>query len=224
MSNKNFDELRLNKKPKLLIMAHYQPEASSFPEGDRYYNHIDIALTIRNKGYKDKILYKEHPSTLCYLQPIIGLTKVGTTRSKEYLDLLKKMGCVFLPTNKFLSFEKNYNWCLPITITGTIAVERSLIGLHTIYTGSPYWKNMPGTIHIDQIKSLENLPKEWTKIDVNISNKTKSFLLNLLNNKTITNISGIGSGVFDNAKESEKNFKSAILKISKLLNNNLKLQ
>ena len=109
---------------------------------------------------------------------------------------------------------------MPVTITGTIAIERALMGLHTIYTGVPWYKGMPGTIHINDIKSLEEIPIEWTKCDPLIQSNARNFLENRLNNKTIANIIGISSGIPDNTKESEQDFELGILKILKWLNNN----
>ena len=53
---------------KLLIAAHYQPEATSFPEGWDYHTHIDIVLKIRSLGYSDSIFYKEHYGTKFYIE------------------------------------------------------------------------------------------------------------------------------------------------------------
>ena len=220
ISDKELNILRSSNKPKLLIAAHYQPEATSFPEGDDYYNHVDIVFAIRNKKYNDRILYKEHPATSLFLCKIVGLTKVGICRSPIYLRILKDLGCEFLSSNYNLSINSDFNWYVPVTITGTIAIERALMGLHTIYTGVPWYKGMPGTIHINDIKSLEEIPIEWTKCDPLIQSNARNFLENRLNNKTIANIIGISSGIPDNTKESEKDFELGILKILKWLNNN----
>ena len=45
---------------------------------------------------------------------------------------------------------------IPITINGSIAIERALMGYSTIYCGNVVWKGMPGTIHIDKIKNLQS--------------------------------------------------------------------
>jgi hypothetical protein len=220
ISDQELNILRTSGKPKLIILAHFQPEATSFPEGGDYYSHIDIVFAIRNKKYKDQIFYKEHPGTFEYFCKIVGLLKVGINRSSVYLKLLKNLGCKFLPSNYNISIKTDHNWYVPITITGTIAIERSLGGLHTIYTGVPWWKGLPGTIYINDIKSLEEIPAKWAKFDALIQRKAKIFLENKLSNKTITNISGIGTGVSDYAKKSEKNFKLEILKIIKWLGKN----
>jgi len=216
ISDKKMNELRLNEKPKLLIAAHYQPEATSFPEGNDYTSHIDIVIAIRNKKYKAEIIYKEHSSVDRYIEKIIGLTKVGISRSETYLELLKKLGCIFLQKDYHLSLKDDYKWYVPVTITGTIAIERALVGLHTIYTGTPWYKGLPGTLHIDDIDSLELIPEEWTKPNELIARNARAFLYELLNNKTIANFPGIGTGVPDDSEISAKDFELGILKIMKI--------
>ena len=220
ISDQELNILRSSDKPKLIIAAHFQPEATSFPEGGDYYSHIDIAFAIRNKKYKDQIFYKEHLGTFEYFCRIVGLLKVGINRSPVYLKLLKDLGCKFLPSNYNFSIKKDHNWYVPITITGSIAIERSLAGLHTIYAGVPWYKGLPGTIYINDIKSLKEIPAKWAKFNPLIQRKAKIFLENKLNNKTIVNISGIGTGVYDHTQKSEKNFKLAMLKIIKWLSKN----
>lgn len=213
ISIKKIKQLNSNKEPLLLIAAHYQPEATSFPEGNNYSSHVDIALTIRKKNYKSEILYKEHFGTFHYIDKIIGLTKVGISRSENYIDILKKLGCSFLPIDYFLSVKDDNKWYVPVTITGTIALERALAGLHTIYTGIPWYKGMPGTLHIDDIQSFGEIPTEWSLYDEKVAKDSKQFLENMLNNKTIVNLPGIGTGVKDYSVKSIEDFQLGILKI-----------
>lgn len=218
ISNESLKKLKLNNKPKILIAAHFQPEASSFPEGYNYHNHIDLIISIRNKKYKEKIIYKEHFASNKYLDYPFALTKVGVSRSRSYIELLQNYGCIFLDSNYQLSINEDFNWYIPVTISGTIAIERSLAGLHTIYAGNPWYRGMPGTIYIDDIKSLEEIPIEWTNLNKNIANDSKIFLNNLLNNKTIVNLQGISNGLQDNSEKGFEDFKKSIFKIIQNLN------
>lgn len=213
ISKKQIDNFRLRKKPLLLIAAHQQPEATSFPEGDKYYNYIHIIMALRSKNYEDEILYKEHMANYNYLCKIVGLTKVGTCRSIDYLKILKNLGCLFLPTGFNLSIINDNEWYVPVTITGTIAIERSLVGLHTIYTGNPWYKGLPGTIHIDEIESLDSIPINWAKPNEIVAKEAMYFLNNILNNKTLANLSGVANGVPDKTEKSKKDFETGILKI-----------
>ncbi len=196
LSISNTKEFIFKIKPHLLIAAHYQPEATSFPEGGDYFSHIDIVLFIRKLGYKDTILYKEHPASWLYTDNIVGPTRVGLWRSREYLEDLISLGCELIPANYPLSINMdNSKWYVPVTISGTIAIERSLAGLHTIVTGQPWFKGLPGTIHITELSSLAEIPKKWIEFDSNISNNAIKFLNSLLSKNTLINLPGIGSGI-----------------------------
>lgn len=216
ISEKKLEQLKKN-APYLLIAAHHQPEATSFPEGNNYNSHIDIVLALKKKKYKSKILYKEHFGSFHYVNRIVGLTKIGISRSENYINILKSLGCFFLPVSFNLSADERSNWYLPVTITGTIAVERALAGLHTIYSGEPWYKGMPGTINLKNIKSLEQIPLDWVNCNPEIAKEAKKFLEKLLNNKTIANPLGIGSGVKDFSLKCNEDFKDGLLKIIKNL-------
>ncbi|MBD1141580.1 hypothetical protein IDH31_00330, partial [Pelagibacterales bacterium SAG-MED32] len=140
LSEKSFFTQTSKEQPELLIAAHFQPEATTFPEGCEYSNHISIVKKIRQLGYKRKIYYKEHFASKRYSDSIIGLTRVGLERDKFYYETLKDLGCVFLDYNFNLSLEKKFNEIiLPVTITGSIAFERSLMGYKTIISGKPWY-------------------------------------------------------------------------------------
>lgn len=205
---------RKNKK-RLFIVANYQPEGTSFPEGDKNNNHIDIISKIRKKGYRDLIYYKEHYDTQFFYLDIIQSTKVGIARSQKYYQDLEKLGCNFLPFNYSLqnkTFRDNF---IPITICGTIAVERSLLGYSTIYCGHPWYKGLPGTHHIDNL----NFSKIDTSVfDQNdkIRKKAFSFLTNLLNSKTIINYPGTGGAKKMISDKNEIEYKNKLIKIMNL--------
>jgi hypothetical protein len=136
--------------PSILIAAHYQPEATTVPEGGIYANHVDVVLKIRSTGFKGEIFYKEHPTSRMYLDPDIGLTGVGGYRSSKYLKTLKSLGVKVVPISTPVShFQKS--WI--VTITGSVAIERSLAGLQTIVAGSPWFEGLPGNIPICQMDS-----------------------------------------------------------------------
>jgi hypothetical protein len=194
--------------PKLVIAASYQPEATSFPEGGHAFNHIDIALSLRIKGYKDHLFYKEHPGSWLYLDNIIGLTRVGLWRSADYVDKLRALGCLFLPKDFNLSTDsKSSSWYLPVTITGTIAIERALAGLHTIVTGEPWFKGLPGTISLSEIETLQSIDKRWVEQDIGIATAAKKFLNDMLTGKTLINVPGIGTGRPMTDERSKEEFK-----------------
>jgi hypothetical protein len=187
--------------PKLLILAHYQPEATSFPEGHDLWNHIDIVYKINSLGYDQKIFYKEHFGNIIYSTEF-GPSQVGSYRDIDYYKTLLKLNCVFIKDSEINKYGgPNCNLFLPITITGTVAVERALNGLHTIITGQPWYKGMPGVIHIEDIELINQLPKNYITRNEEVAEAAFNFLNNILINKTISNSFGIGiDGKFDKSK------------------------
>lgn len=176
---------------KLLIAAHYQPEATSFPEGWDYYTHIDVVLKIRSLGYVDKLYYKEHYGIKFYLERYVGLTRVGLCRNMEYLKSLVDLGCTLISPELPLPMRVGF---VPVTITGTIAIERALLGLRTIVLGRPWYLGLPGVVHINEIETLREVPKAWAMPDAQIAKQAKNFILNCLDSNTLTNTEGIGVG------------------------------
>ena len=172
-------------------------------------NHIDILYKLRNLGYKNKIFYKEHHDTQNFYLKIIQNTRVGSARSVDYLKILKKLNVDFLPMNLNVN-SKAFDNILPITISGTIAIERSLKGLKTIVAGNPWYIKMPGII------KFNSLGKNFDLQTINIKKyiypkKTISFLNNELNYKSIINAPGLGM--------LEKNM---IVKVLKIIEQKLK--
>lgn len=205
---------------KLIIAAHYQPEATSFPEGGNFSNHIEILMKIRSLGHTGIIGYKEHPATWMYIDKIIGSTRVGIYRSKEYFQQLLKLGCIILDENFPLPLTgAQANNYLPITISGSIAIERSLMGFHTIVAGEPWFKGIPGVISLNDICSLNDIPDTWLRHSNLIENEARTFLLSKMNYSTITNILGVGSGVYIDDPEKVKAFRAEFVNLLKVVKN-----
>jgi hypothetical protein len=178
-----------------LIAAHYQPEATSFPEGGNWGNHVDIALKLRALKVNSAILYKEHPSIWMYFAPIVGPTRVGMARSVQYYEQLLDLGCKFVPPNYDLNMLNQSNtWYFPITITGTISIERSLFGLPTVYAGQPWYQGLPGTSSIHSLVNWNEFCDSGGRYSVDTQNAAEEPLRALLSNTTLLNRQGLGSG------------------------------
>lgn len=181
---------------RLLIAAHYQPEATSFPEGWDGGNNVDTTIELRRKGYEDVIYYKEHPASLYYIFPIIRFTRIGMARSRDYFTQLQALHCKFLDVNFQLTIDSAHiSWYVPVTITGTIAIERALAGLCTIVTGNPWYKGLPGVILLSEIETLYTVDVKWATPDPSVAADAHNFLRAILDNRTIANPTGIGTGV-----------------------------
>lgn len=215
--NKNKTKFRdIRKKKYILIAANYQPEASSYPMAEDDYNHIDFIseLSLRIKKYS--ILYKEHYDSFYYYLDLIRNTKVGVFRSEDYYKQIKKIGCKILCEETNINNKWFLNNTIPVTIGGSISIERSLLGYKSVSMGSPWYKGMPGVLTMDEfLKSINK--RNLFKKDKEIAKKSRLFLINKLNNKCFANDFNLGA-VQSNLKESSKSRVESINKIIDYLN------
>ncbi len=129
----------------IVIFSHFQPEATSFPDGGKWANIIDIVSAIRASGFSGVIYYREHPALIASAKLINKYPdRIGTARSKEFYSQLKLLNCIFVQE---LDLEEDQY--IALTMTGTIALERSLLGYKTIVTGNPWFIGMPGQISLE---------------------------------------------------------------------------
>jgi hypothetical protein len=140
--------------PALCIYAQFQPEATTFPEGGKITNQIDLVAQIRALGHSEPILYLEHPATKGFSQGIKS-NRVGVSRRTSYYETLRDLGCLFVDRSIFRELPSSI---IPITMTGSIGLERSILGLNTIVSGFPWYKGIPGTLTLqDGLAHLSDL-------------------------------------------------------------------
>ena len=181
----------------IVIFAHYQPEASSFPEGGVNANHIDMVVKLRSGGYSGDLFYREHPYLIASIYSVKKYpTRIGVARSIEYYEQLRTLGCRFINDVPF--DDKDY---VALTCTGTIALERSLRGFKSIVAGHPWFKGLPGTI------SLENFLYNSTEKKLffnqkNVATTAFNFLKSRLDNRLLDNV--ISKNMFDLEFNDEK--------------------
>lgn len=160
----------------LAVAAHFQPEASTFPEGGEFHNFIDAVIKIRSLGVKTPIIYKEHPAMFYlgarYENKQFKSFRGGCARSIDYYKQLQHLGVYFV--NKSFNLV-DCERIIPITITGSIAIERSLLGLKTVAMGHPYFRGLPGLISLETAVSLLD-SNDISCPDVSLSKKAQSFL------------------------------------------------
>lgn len=140
-----------------VVYAHLQPEATTFPDGADYHDHIRVVMALRRLGYDGKIIYQEHRASFKFTGPMVGPTRAGAFRSIAYYKALEELGCVFVAPGAINSLEPEIcNKVLPISITGSIALERALNGLPAIIAGKPWFKGVPNVYEIDNFPSSRN--------------------------------------------------------------------
>ena len=176
-SNEVCDLIKERKSTDLIfcIYAQFQPEATSFPEGGALHNFVDLVVEIRRLGYQGTLLYLEHPATRAFSSGIKS-NRVGICRTEDYFLTLREYGCKFVHRNFVGQFGSHV---IPITFTGSIGFERSLIGKNTVVTGHPWYHGAPGTHSL--ATSLTESTKMTTEFPSEIS---KEFLLDLMRDRT----------------------------------------
>ena len=185
-------------EPIICLFAHFQPEASTFVEGGEFNSHLDVLVSMRSCGIVAPIVYKEHPGTFSFLNH--GYPNgVGTQRSKNYYKALEKMGCLL--TQQDVLGEKGIPY-LAATISGSVAIERSLKGMQTLYFGIPWWAGLPGTSKFSDRASLVE-----SKDRKRLAKAARTFLTELFQNCSMTNhLIHMGNSTLSTEKIKEFNF------------------
>jgi hypothetical protein len=189
-----------------ILYAHYQPEASTFPEGGDYPTHLDVVIAIRKQGYRGKILYKEHPGSWIYYSQIVGFSRVGLCRSIEYYRQLAALGCVFVPPTYKLT-EARSRKLFPVTVTGSIGIERSMVGLATCCAGIPWFRGAPGIHDLAGTFGEEGVFYDQQRWQFEPMDGVAWFD-RALSMKTINNYPGIGTGVSSGSATDKAEFLS----------------
>jgi len=203
------DYCRPNAGRALMIAAHYQPEATSFPEGGDLWNHVDIVIRLRQMGWSGPILYREHFASRYYQLPRVHQTLIGIARSKSYYQQLLALGCVLVEYQQPLTAKAALaDAIIPVTISGTIAVERALEGLPTIVSGYPWYQGMPGIRSMATAPADSPLASIGHAPDAALAADAAVFLNQQLSKVTILNAPGLGTAQPLSDNESEAAFRA----------------
>ncbi|MDB4623036.1 hypothetical protein OAE36_00045 [bacterium] len=190
--------ISINSKVTLCIFPGIEPEATTAPEGGTYDSIASLAIELRKKFPNIAILYKEHPN----VQSLIlenELSMAGYYRNRKFLRLISELK-IYPVSNEYLDLISKETSVLAVTLTGTIAIERSLSGLQTIVAGIPYYGlGLPGVIPLSSIENIDLLSSQDNK---NISDNALNYLSSLLKSKCIDNPFGIGSGIINTPSKS----------------------
>jgi hypothetical protein len=125
-------------EPYIYFPLHFEPERTTNPDGDRFHDQILAIISLRKLIPKNILIYvKEHPS-----QIIVG-SKGSRGRSPMFYKLLKNISGVKLISYKENSFKLLNNSIFSATITGSVALESSVIGKKSIVFGSTWYDNCP---------------------------------------------------------------------------------
>jgi hypothetical protein len=133
---------------------HYQPERTTNPEGGEYYDQFQALAKLRALLDDDVGIYiKEHPAQFWPNR------NGGCARNEDYYRNLNSIGGICFVDTAHDAFELIDNSLLVATITGTVGVESIARGKPVLVFGDPWYKGIPGSVHIDEIDSAEKLDR-----------------------------------------------------------------
>jgi hypothetical protein len=131
---------------------HYEPERTTNPDGGFFHDQF-IALTYLRKFIPSdiQIVVKEHPSQL-------NVNMRGSRgRSPLIYKLIKNIKGVRLAKTDSNSIKLILNSEFIATISGSVALEASILGKKSITFGSSWYKGCPNIFEWDQITSYQNM-------------------------------------------------------------------
>ena len=131
---------------------HFEPERTTNPDGDKFHDQILAILSLRKFLPNNILIFvKEHPSQ------ILVRSKGARGRSPMFYDILKNISGVKLISYKENSFKLLKNSLFSSTITGSVALESSLIGKKSLVFGSTWYDNCPNIFTWNENLNYEEL-------------------------------------------------------------------
>jgi hypothetical protein len=190
-----YSNLALTNKKAFVLYLHFEPEATSFPEGGPHYNVLDLVATIRNCKFDADIIVREHP-VMGFLGENGHFARSSIARSVDFYKQLINLDCHFVDSEFVLG-----KFHVPVTLTGSIALERSLRGEKTIVLGYPWFRGVPGTYTLEEFISQSSFDNTR---DEKIAQSAHLFVSNILNFNTLFNYDVINFYSIRNKTDSEK--------------------
>ena len=163
----NTEEVNIE-KDFVYFPLHYEPEKTTNPDGGFFHDQF-LAIVELRKLVPDniQIIVKEHPSQF--------YTKMNGSkgRSPLFYKLIKNVKNIKFIDNKFNSLDLIKKSSLVITITGSVALEASILGKKSLAFGNPWYTGCPNIFSWNKNLSFNQI------IDSPISNNTD--VINFLN-------------------------------------------
>ena len=151
---------------------HFEPERTSNPDGGIFHDHLFALVKLRAfLPPSIKIYVKEHPSQM--LMKVMA-ERGSRGRSPLYYNLLKNIKNLEVINTKENSVKLILNSHFVATLTGSVALESSILGKKTLTFGDTWYRGCPNTYEwsseieyskfiSDEIKSLVEI-KDFLKI------------------------------------------------------------
>jgi len=145
-------KIDLKNKKFVYFPLHYQPERTTNPEGGEYYDQFQALAKLRALLDDDVGIYiKEHPAQFWPNR------NGGCARNADYYRNLNSIDGIRFVDTAHDAFELIDNSLLVATITGTVGVESIARGKPVLVFGDPWYRGIPGSVHIDEIDDAGNL-------------------------------------------------------------------
>ncbi len=170
---KNTDKLNLQNTEYVYFPLHFEPERTTNPDGGYFHDQF-IAIKSLRKIVPSSIaiFVKEHPSQFFYSG------KGSRGRSSLIYSLIKKIENTKIVSTEVDTIDLIKNSSLVATISGTVAIEASSLGRHSIVFGNPWYAGCPNIFSYSDHITYENIisqkivaPKKIINFFINLKNE-----------------------------------------------------
>ena len=144
---KTFDSFDL-KNDFVYFPLHFEPERTTNPDGGDFHDQFIVLTKLRKIiPPKVKIVVKEHPSQIIFANEETLPGDVGSRgRSPLFYNLIKNIDGVRFIDYKYNSVELIIKSKFVATITGSVALESSILGKPSLSFGSTWYAGCPNII------------------------------------------------------------------------------
>ena len=155
---------------------HFEPERTTLPDGKEYHDQFLALVKLRDFLPPEiRIVVKEHPSQFL-------VTDRGPKgRSPLFYSLIKNIKNLTIVDTNTNSIELLLRSEFITTITGSVALEGSILGKKTLTFGNTWYNGCPNTIKWNELLTYEEFKKE----DIKSTDQILNFLFNLKNDYSI---------------------------------------
>lgn len=137
-ASKQFQKIDIDKLSYVYFPLHYEPEKTTNPDGGIFHDQF-LALVKLRKFIPENvhIIVKEHPSQL--YKKMNG----SRGRSSLFYKSIKNLKRVKIIDPNYNSKKLIKNSLLTVTITGSVAIEASILGKKALTFGNPWYNGCP---------------------------------------------------------------------------------
>ncbi len=170
---KNSETPDLHNTKYVYFPLHFEPERTTNPDGGYFHDQFLAIESLRKLVPSSiAIFVKEHPSQIFFSG------KGSRGRSPLIYSLIKKIENTKIVSTEVDTIDLIKNSNLVATISGTVAIEASILGKHSIVFGNSWYAGCPNIFSFSDNISYENIisqkivsPKKITDFFLNLKNE-----------------------------------------------------